>query len=139
MDVWAYVAERRRECDELSLGNVEVHVAAELGEGDRRGRVIGTAYLREHAYVRFHEIVIIEGEHIHREKYAYYLTVDGREIGGYERDPTHPVPEHRHCSHRDGHGPGQPCDRISFKDAVAEAWEWLSRPSVSGEPLARPE
>jgi hypothetical protein len=68
--------------------------------------------------------VVVEGEHVRREKYAYYLVVDDEEIGGYERDPMHPVPEHRHCGeHQPG---GEPHPAISFKVAVAEAWDWLS-------------
>ena len=42
-----------------------------------------------------HEVVVVEGENVHREKYAYYLVVDDEEIGGYERDPLHDPPEHR--------------------------------------------
>jgi hypothetical protein len=124
VDVASYGEERRRECRELSLDDSGIVVAEEEGD-PRRGRLLGVVHMNDFAFIKVHEIVVIEGEHIHREKYAYYLVVDGNEIGGYERDATHAHAEHRHCSIH-GHGPGVPCGPISFKDAVREAWEWLS-------------
>lgn len=123
MDVDTYGQERRRECAEMSLDGSDIVAAAEAGN-DPRGRLLGAAYMDDNAYIQVHEIVVVEGEHVHREKYAYYLVVDDQEIGGYERDPMHRVPEHRHCGeHQPG---GAPHRAVSFKEAAAEAWDWLS-------------
>lgn len=138
MDVWAYLEERRRECGEVSVA--EDHrrplvMAAEDDTDGQRGRLLGGVHLADNAYVHMHEIVVIEGNNIHREKYAYFLTVDGKEIGGYERDPTHNPAEHRHCSAR-AHHERLPAAPISFKDAIIEAWECVSRTaeSMKGSP-----
>jgi hypothetical protein len=81
-------------------------------------------------------VIALDGDDlVHREKYAYYLVVDDQEIGGYERDPFHDPPEHRHCGvHEPG---GEPWPSVAFKDAVEDAWDWLSKnppwPPESGE------
>lgn len=79
----------------------------------------------DRASIQVHEIVEVQGESVHREKYAYFLVVDDEEIGGYERDPNHTPAEHRHCGqHQPG---GKPYSAVSFKDAVRDAWDWLAR------------
>jgi hypothetical protein len=123
VDIFTYGQQRKRECGEMSLDGSDISVADEAGN-DQRGRLLGAAHMDEHASIQVHEIVVVQGESVHREKYAYYLVVDEEEIGGYERDPIHAVAEHRHCGeHEPG---GTPWGAISFKDAVAEAWKWLS-------------
>jgi len=62
-------------------------MAAEAGTDGQRGRLLGHVHLAEDAYVQIHETVVVEGDNIHREKYAYLLSIAGDEIGGYERDP----------------------------------------------------
>ena len=107
----------------MSLDGSSIRAAAEEGN-DQRGRLLGAAYMDERSYIAVHEIVAIEGEHVHREKYAYFLIVDGDEVGGYERDPIHTPAEHRHCGeHEPG---GTPYHTVSFKQAVSDAWDWVS-------------
>lgn len=72
MDVFIYGKERRRECAEMSLDGSDITAADEDGN-DQRGRLLGAAYMDERAYVHVHEVVVVEDEHVHREKYAYYL------------------------------------------------------------------
>jgi hypothetical protein len=123
VDIHTYGQQRKRECAEMSLDGSDISVADEAGN-DQRGRLLGAAHLDEHASIHVHEVVVVEGENVHRVKYAYYLVVDDEEIGGYERDPTHPVAEHRHCGeHEPG---GRPWQTVSFKEAASDAWEWLS-------------
>jgi hypothetical protein len=129
VDVWAYVEERRRECREVSVAEdprEPLVMAAEAGTDGQRGRLLGHVHLADDAYVQIHETVVVEGDNIHREKYAYFLSIAGKEIGGYERDPTHDPSEHRHCSAR-AHHERLPAGPISFKDAITEAWEYVSR------------
>lgn len=124
MDLWAYLQERRRECKEVSVAEdprQPLAIAEEAGSDSQRGHV----HLADDAYVQIHELVVVEGGNIHREKYAYFLTVDGEEIGGYERDPTHDPAEHRHCSAHTHHE-RLPAASISFKAAITEAWKYVS-------------
>ena len=72
-----------------------------------------------------HELVRVEGMNITRERYAYFLCIDGQEIGGYERDPTHVPVEHKHCSDREEHE-RLPASDVSFKQAMEEAWDYVS-------------
>lgn len=107
----------------MSLHGMDITAAAEKGD-DQRGRLLGAAYLDADAYIQVHENVVIEGEIVHREKYAYYLVADDEEIGGYERDPHHDPAEHFHCGeHEPG---GTPHPAVSFKEAVRKAWAWRS-------------
>lgn len=129
MDVWIYLDERRRELRELSLAegaDYQLDVGEEEGSDGQRGRLIGRVWLNDEAFVEMHESVVVHGESVHREKYAYFLCIDGEEIGGYERDASHyDPPEHRHCS-RHTHHEVQPADTVSFKAAVELAWDYLS-------------
>jgi hypothetical protein len=123
VDIFIYGQERRRECEEMSLFGMDIRAAAEDGD-DQRGRLLGAAYLDETAYIEVHEIVVIQGENVRREKYAYYLVAEDEEIGGYERDPYHDPAEHYHCGE---HEPGGiPHPTVSFKEAVRKAWDWRS-------------
>jgi len=124
VDIHLYGQQRRRECGELSLEGSNISAAEEEGN-DQRGRLLGAAYLDEHAVLHAHEVVVIEDDTPHRIKYACYLVVDGDEIGGYERDPIHePAAEHFHCGE---HVPGGvPHPTVSFKEAAEHAWRWWS-------------
>ena len=123
MDIYLYGQQRRRECDELSLDRSDITAADEEGN-DQRGRLLGAAYLDEHAALHVHEVVVIEDGTPHRIKYAYYLAVDGEEIGGYEREPNHDPAEHLHCGEHIPRGVAHPT--VSFKEAAESAWHWWS-------------
>jgi hypothetical protein len=84
-----------------------------------------------------HEVVAVRGSGITRLRYAYFLVIDGYEIGGYERHATHKPPVHRHCSGRSPHE-RSPSKAVSFKEAVREAWQYVSEfatPEGFGEPV----
>ncbi len=100
-------------------------VADEAGSKGQRGRLLGRVTLSDRAVISVHEVVTVRGAGIHREKYAYFLSIDGREIGGYERDPSHVPPEHRHCS-EDAPHKRSPAPAISFKAAMDEAWKYVA-------------
>ncbi len=129
MDVWGYLDDRRRELREMSLAegpDFQLEVAEEQGSSGQRGRLLGRVWLDDHAFVEMHEIVRVQGESITREKYAYFLCIDADEIGGYERDPSHyDPPEHRHCSRHELHEM-QPWPRVTFKEAIRDAWDYVS-------------
>lgn len=70
------------------------------------------------------ELVVVEGNHVHREEYAYYCTSEGEELWGYERDPTHDPAVHRHTGL--GHK-REPWEPVSFREAAELAWEEVSK------------
>jgi hypothetical protein len=125
LDVYGYFDDRQREARELSGALRYFSYAEEEGSGAQRGRLLGRIDLSDRAYVQFHEVVRVEGSGITREKYAYFLVVDEEEIGGYERDPTHDPAVHKHCSAREKHERFE-SEPVSFKDAVAHAWRYVS-------------
>jgi len=126
VDIWDYFEQRRRKCEERSLvpmgGWADVFSEHE-GSAGKVGLMLGRFMLREGAYLKIMERVVAggSGSDIHRLTYAYFLSVDGREIWGRERDPTHEPAEH-------GHGRDHehvPVGRITLQDAIKEAWEAL--------------
>ena len=66
------------------------------------------------------EKVVVRGKRIHREEYAYFLVIDGTEIWGYERDPTHPVAVH---GHEGSDHARTEAKRKTFKQVVDLAWK----------------
>ena len=99
LDVWVYFEQKEKEYAELSLEpdrHMEQMFAAEAGSGDQQGRIFGNLFLENDAFLAVHEVVVVDGNHVHRLEYSYFLVMDGREVWGYERDPTHDPPVHRH-------------------------------------------
>jgi hypothetical protein len=94
------------------------------GSGDSRGRILTTFHLTDDAYLAVSETVVVQGRHIHREEYAYFLVIDGEEIWGEERDPTHDPPVHRHTG--EGHD-REDSVAVSFKEATEWAWDEVTR------------
>lgn len=128
MDVWGYLDDRRRELAQLSLAegpDYQLDVAEEEGSNGQRGRLLGRVWLNDEAFVEMHETFCVEGEGIHREKYAYFLCIGNDEIGGYERDPSHDPAEHAHCSQHTEHE-RTPAGQMTFKGAIKTAWDYLS-------------
>lgn len=125
MDIWAYFAQREREFEELSIAlDRSFSLFAEEEESNgKRGRVFGPVWLTEDAYIKIHEVVVVQNSHVHREEYGYFLIIDEEEIWGEERDPTHNPPVHRHVR---GHK-REPSEPISFKDFVERAWAEVTR------------
>lgn len=130
MDTLTYLAQRLRECEEVSASCDDLTVALERPDDDPpRAILVGRAHLGGDTFVHMFERIELHAEHVHRVKYGYYLFVGAEEIGGYERDPVHAdSPEHFHCTHRHrGHlKGGEPAATVSFKEAATAAWEWLS-------------
>jgi len=131
VDVWEYFQTREREIEECSLhvtGSIPPF-AAEEGSDDQRGMVYGRILFNGYpstVYLSMYEEVVVRGSGITRPRYAYFLIIDGQEIGGYERHASHDPPVHRHCSGRKRHE-GAPSRVISFKDAAKEAWEYVAQ------------
>lgn len=127
MDVWTYFAQKEREFAELSLvADRETHemFAEENGSDGRRGRVFGSVVLMEGAFIAISEVVVVRGNRIHREEYAYFLVIDGIEAWGYERDLSHRPPVHRHT---EGHVQRLVAGPIAFKRVAEKAWEEVTR------------
>jgi hypothetical protein len=131
VDVWEYFQTREREIKECSLhvtGSIPLF-AAEEGSDDQRGMVYGPVLFNGYpstVYLSMYEEVVVRGSGITRPRYAYFLIIDGREIGGYERHASHDPPVHRHCSGRKHHERA-PARAVSFKDAAREAWKYVAQ------------
>ena len=122
MDVYEYFGQKEREAAECSLSperDFREMVAEESGSNGKRGQVLGNFFLTERAFLAVHEVVVVLNNHTTREEYAYYLIIDGEEIWGYERDPTHDPAVHWHYQG----GTAQESERVSFKEAAGRAWE----------------
>lgn len=135
MDVWEYFASKHKEIAEASLAVDDGFLfAEENGSGGQRGRLWGRIIISERAFLQVSERVVVVGSGIHRDEYAYYFVRDGSELWGYERDPTHDEPEHRHDrDHR-----RFACEPISFKEALEKAWETESQEESWEEPGEEP-
>jgi hypothetical protein len=126
MDVWEYFGQKEREFRELSLvpdRDFEELFAEAAGSNGRRGRIFGNLNLTDNAFLAVSELVIVAGSHIRRLEYGYFLVIDGEEIWGYERDPTHSPTVHRHIQ---GHR-REECRPVAFKMVVDLAWREISR------------
>lgn len=123
MDVWEYFGQRERECDDMSADSRGLKFYAELGTDDQVGQMLGHVQFDETTYLDVHERVEVVGNSVHRVDYAYFLIMDGAEHWGYERDPTHDPPVHRHTF---GHEERLEADPISFKRACELAWREVS-------------
>jgi hypothetical protein len=101
MEVYEYFHQKEKEYRELcltpSLG-YDGLFAEEAGSDGKRGVILGNLQLdcEADAFLAVHEVVVVEGNHVHREEYAYFLVINGAEVWGYERDPTHDPPVHKH-------------------------------------------
>ena len=126
MDVWEYFLQRENEINALSLGlekDFSDYCTAEAGTDDQRGKFLGNLILGENAFVSVSETVVVaEQGQIHREEYGYFLVIEGEEIWGYERDPSHNPAVHRHSLGHTRHD----ADPISFRDAIEQAWGGFS-------------
>jgi hypothetical protein len=124
-DIWAYLAQREKELKGLSVHAPDITAAEEEGSDGQRGRLIGRAWLNDEAFIEIHEVVRVRDKSVTRVKYAYYLCINGEEVGGYERDPTHDPSEHKHCSEDVEHETTS-APAVSFKQAMDEAWDYIS-------------
>lgn len=119
MDVWEYFESKKAEVERFGL-TLDDHFlfAEEDGSDGQRGRVWGRIGLTERTFLQVSERVEVEGSGIHRTEYAYYLIIDGAEVWGYERDPTHKVDVHRHDRDHNSY----PCEPVSFLEILEKAW-----------------
>jgi hypothetical protein len=130
VDVWEYFQTRDRELADCSLRMVDgISPYAEEEGNDQRGMIFCSVafsgYDPDSTYLSIHEVVAVRGSGITRTRYAYFLVIDGEEIGGYERHATHDPPVHRHCSGKRPHETA-PSKVVSFKEAAREAWKYVS-------------
>jgi hypothetical protein len=128
VSIWKYFADRERELRECSLhipDGIDLFTAE---EDERRGKIFGRILFDgypQSVYLAIHEDVVAKGTGFTRPRYAYFLVIGEREIGGFERHATHDPPVHKHCSGQRNHE-ASPCRVMSFKDAVKEAWKYVS-------------
>ncbi len=129
MDIWQYFLQREKEIESCSL-EIPDHIdlfGAEEGD-ERRGKIFGCLHFASYpptVFFAMHEEIVVEGSGISRPRYAYFLVIDGREIGGFERHATHDPAVHKHCSGHKNHE-ASPCHVVSFKEAAEKAWEYVS-------------
>lgn len=106
----------------MSIAEDDFMFAAEPASNDLRGQVFGHVTLTDDAYLQVTEVVVIEDGVPHREEYHYFLVIEGVEIFGFERDPTHDPPVH---SHGREHA-GSECEPITFNGAMEMAWRAIT-------------
>jgi hypothetical protein len=126
--IWKYFQDREREIRECSLHIPEGTDLFAAEEGEQRGKIYGSVLFDGYppsVYLSIHEDVVVRGSGFTRPRYAYFLVIDGREIGGYERHATHDPAVHKHCSGQRDHE-ATPSRVVSFKYAVREAWRYVS-------------
>lgn len=127
MDIWDYFHRREAEHKELSVypeRPVEEMFQAEEGSDDTRGRIEGDLALSDTAHISVLERVVIRANgRPYRWRYAYYLIIDGLEVGGEERHLTHNPPVHRHVGPKHERFRSDP---IPFKTFVERAWDEVS-------------
>jgi hypothetical protein len=136
VDVWEYFQTREREISECSLNIPDGGLAFAAERDDQRGLIYGPVLFNGYpstVCLIVYERVIVRGSGITRPRYAYYLIIDGREIGGYERHATHQPPVHKHCSAKHLHE-RSPSRAVSFKDAANEAWHYVAEFAVPENP-----
>lgn len=126
MDVWDFFERREGECRECSLVSdvpfPEMCGAAADSNG-KHGIFFGRFTLTERASLHVFESLVVRGNAVRRERYSYYLIIDGNEIWGYDRDPGHSPSTHRHegAAHT-----RFPSAAISFKEVANKAWATVS-------------
>lgn len=128
MSIWKYFADREREFRECSLHIPDDAVLFAAEEDERRGKIFGKVLFDGYppsVYLAVHEDVVAKGTGFTRPRYAYFLVIDDCEVGGYERHETHDPAVHKHCSGQKDHE-ASPSRVMSFKDAVREAWKYVS-------------
>jgi hypothetical protein len=126
VDVYEYFISRERECREHSLApdtSFADLFSEEEGSGGKRGIMFGRLVLNERAFLSVSEEIEVVKSGVRRVSYSYYLIVDGVEVWGYDRDPSHVPSEHKHlgADHQ-----RLPCGRVSFLEAVERAWATVS-------------
>jgi hypothetical protein len=103
----------------MSVDGRSVEFYAEDGSSDQRGQLIGPVYFSDNAFLANHERVEVVGNAIHRTDYAYFLIIRGVEFWGFERDPSHDPPVHRHTY---GHEERIDAKPVSFKRVCELGW-----------------
>ena len=124
MDVWEYYGQKEREFADMSVDGRSIEYFEEEGSNGQHGHFLGHVYFEEETYLEVHERIEITANGVpHRVDYAYFLVMGGVEFWGYERDPTHNPPDHRHTAN---HVHRIPCQPISFKQACEMVWREIS-------------
>jgi hypothetical protein len=126
VDIWEYFAQREKECRLLSLipdSDFSDMCAERDGTAGQRGIFWGRFTLNERAFLSVFELIQVRGSGVHRERYSYYLFLDEIEVWGFDRDPQHDPPTHKHmgASHT-----RYPCRRMTFKEVAKLAWDTVS-------------
>jgi len=100
------------------------------GSEGTSGAIRARIWLTRDAYFDVYEAIdIIDESHAHRRVYSYALIVDGVHEYGWNRDAVHPEePVHEHDGNERERVAG---DRITFAEALEEAWERLTSREIA--------
>jgi uncharacterized protein DUF6516 len=129
--IYDYFEQLRPKYKTLSSGGVTEDELDKMFQARRDGQgglVDGLLHLDEDAFIHVFERVELRGGRPHRIRYSYYLIVDAAERRGYDRDPTHDPPEHRHGEVHEM----EPWQTVSFDEAAEDFWDILSQIRVAG-------
>jgi hypothetical protein len=126
MDVFEYFAQKEIEFDAYSAypDTSPEQVFQAAPDSDQRGRIFGNLSLGENAYLRVLEHVVVRGNSVHRDSYAYHLMIDDVYDYGWERDPSHDPAVHEHEGTERLRKATQP---ISLKRALELSWDRVTQ------------
>jgi hypothetical protein len=84
--------------------------------------------LNDEAYLVLHEWLEDADGDVRRRKYGYRFVERGKPRWGYDLDPSHEPPAHRHGS---GKHEREAASRVAVEQVIEEAWETSSRQAES--------
>ncbi len=128
MDIYDYFQHKEKEYRDLSLTPDRGYdsLFAELGGSKgQRGRIFGNLRLDCEAdvFLAVSERVSVKGTWFHRDEYGYFFILDGVDVWGYERDPTHDPALHMHTT---GHEESLEAAEVTFRQVAELAWKEVS-------------
>ncbi len=95
--------------------------AAWLRGDGRAARIDGHVQVSNRLWLEIAERIELDHRgRPYRRTYSYYLVLDGEEFCGFDFDPDHPDPLHRHTR---GHGRSIPDQERSLSEVLEMAWK----------------
>lgn len=127
MDIWQYMLQKEREFKKFSVTPEqplhEMFQAAPDSQDGKRGRVLGRLIFNDDAYMDVLERIVVRGNSVHRDRYAYALILDGVHEYSWERHKTHDPAVHEHEGSGRIRRGTQP---VSLAVALELSWEMVS-------------
>ena len=122
-----YFERRRREFKRYSSGVLtdrELDGMFGMAADGRAALVFANVPLDDRAFVAIRERLVVSAvDLVEIIEYSYYLVdLDAGEVRGYDLDPSHTPPAHRHVGsdHR-----REPCGRVTLRQAIEDFWDQL--------------